>query len=99
MTSLNAALTGHLVFSTLHTNSALDSVSRLLMMGVEPYLLAPALQLIVAQRLVRKNCPHCISQRPVTEQEDTYITKVLKNIHDVRPDLSISYDKTLPHCP
>ena len=99
MTSLNAALTGHLVFSTLHTNSALDSVSRLLMMGVESYLLAPALQLIVAQRLVRRVCPHCMTQRPVTDQEDAHITKTIKTIQDVRPDLALHYDKTVPHAP
>ena len=99
MTSLNAALTGHLVFSTLHTNSALDSISRLLMMGVEPYLLAPALQLIVAQRLVRRACPHCIKARPVNEQEDNFIIKELQKINDIRPDLHIEYNKTIPHCP
>ena len=97
MTSLNAALTGHLVFSTLHTNSALDSLSRLMMMGVEAYLLAPALQLIVAQRLVRKICPHCATKRAVTDQEDAYITKSLSTIQLVRPDLKIAYDKTVPH--
>lgn len=96
-TSLNAALTGHLVFSTLHTNSALDSLSRLMMMGVEAYLLAPALQLIVAQRLVRKACPHCKTLREVTDQEDAYITKSLQMIKDVRPDLTIEYNKLVPH--
>jgi type II secretory ATPase GspE/PulE/Tfp pilus assembly ATPase PilB-like protein len=99
MTSLNAALTGHLVFSTLHTNSALDSLSRLMMMGVEAYLLAPALQLIVAQRLVRKICSHCVTKRAVTDQEDAYITKSLSTIQLVRPDLKIAYDKTIPHSP
>jgi len=98
-TSLNAALTGHLVFSTLHTNSALDSLERLLMMGVEAYMLAPALQLVVAQRLVRKVCPHCMSRRPVTDAEDQYISHALQVIHDMRPDLSIPYDKTVPHSP
>ncbi|MBQ7616528.1 Flp pilus assembly complex ATPase component TadA [bacterium] len=57
--AINASLTGHLVFTTLHTNSVLDSLSRLMNMGVEPYLLTPALQLIIGQRLVRKVCPHC----------------------------------------
>ena len=96
-TSLNAALTWHLVFSTLHTNSALDSLSRLIMMWVEPYLLAPALQLIVAQRLVRKACPHCLTKRAVTDQEDAYITKSLETIKSIRPDLIVNYDKTIPH--
>lgn len=54
-----AALTGHLVMSTLHTNSALDTVTRLLDMGVEPYILASVLLGVMAQRLIRLNCPHC----------------------------------------
>lgn len=99
LTSLNAALTGHLVFSSLHTNSALDSINRLLMMGIESYLLAPALQLIIAQRLVRKCCPHCISKRAANEQEDRYIRESLTKIHDVRPDLSPHYESTVSHCP
>ena len=58
--AIQASLTGHLVLSTLHTNSAVSTLSRLLDMGAEPYLLSSSLRLIVAQRLVRKNCPHCI---------------------------------------
>jgi len=58
-TAADAALTGHMVFATLHTNSAIESIPRLLSMGVEPYLLAPALRGILAQRLVRKTCTAC----------------------------------------
>jgi len=54
--AVQAALTGHLVFSTLHTNNAIGAVPRLIDMGVDPFLLAPTLQLIVAQRLVRRIC-------------------------------------------
>jgi len=54
-----AALTGHLVFSTLHTNDAISAVTRLTNMGVEPYLVAAILRGVLAQRLVRKICPHC----------------------------------------
>jgi len=54
-----ASLTGHLVFSTLHTNDAPSAVSRMIQMGLEPYLIADALIAIVAQRLVRKICPYC----------------------------------------
>jgi type IV pilus assembly protein PilB len=60
--SIQAALTGHLVLSTLHTNDAPSSIVRLLNMGVEPYLLAAALRCIVAQRLVRKLCSACREQ-------------------------------------
>ena len=57
--SIHAALTGHLVLSTLHTNDAVGAVARLLDMGVEPYLLASTLLGVVGQRLVRKICPSC----------------------------------------
>ncbi|MCI4668091.1 MAG: GspE/PulE family protein [Bacteroidia bacterium] len=57
--AVRAALTGHLVFSTLHTNNSWDALSRLTDMGVEPYLLAAALRLILAQRLVRVLCKNC----------------------------------------
>ncbi|MCE9638479.1 MAG: Flp pilus assembly complex ATPase component TadA [Planctomycetes bacterium] len=56
---LRAALTGHLVMSTLHTNDSLQAVNRLIDMGIEPFLLAPALRLVQAQRLSRKLCPDC----------------------------------------
>lgn len=54
-----ASLTGHLVFSTLHTNDAVSAVSRMVQMGLEPYLIADSLLAVVAQRLVRKNCKYC----------------------------------------
>lgn len=57
--AIRAALTGHLVFSTLHTNSSADAITRLTDMGVEPYLLAASIRLVLAQRLVRVLCPHC----------------------------------------
>ncbi|HWP65514.1 MAG TPA: type II secretion system ATPase GspE [Candidatus Limnocylindria bacterium] len=57
--AIQAALTGHLVFSTLHTNDAAGAVARLLEMGVEDYLLASSLLGVLAQRLVRRICPHC----------------------------------------
>lgn len=57
--AFHAALTGHMVFSTLHTNSAAATVARLLDLGLKPYMLATALEAIIAQRLVRKICVHC----------------------------------------
>ncbi|MBK6651197.1 MAG: Flp pilus assembly complex ATPase component TadA [Betaproteobacteria bacterium] len=57
--AVQAALTGHLVLSTLHTNSAVGAISRMIDMGVEPYMLSSALAGVVAQRLVRGICPHC----------------------------------------
>jgi len=57
--AVQASLTGHLVFSTLHTNDAPGAVTRLVDMGVEPYLVASSLEAVLAQRLVRVLCPHC----------------------------------------
>lgn len=57
--AFHAALTGHTVFSTLHTNSAAATIARLLDLGLKPYVLATGLEAIIAQRLVRKICPHC----------------------------------------
>ncbi len=57
--AIHAALTGHLVFSTLHTNDSASAVTRLIDMGIEPFLVSTAVQAIVAQRLVRLLCPHC----------------------------------------
>jgi len=58
--AIKAALTGHLVLSTLHTNDAVSTITRILNMGVQPYLITSALTLIVAQRLARKNCSDCL---------------------------------------
>lgn len=66
--AIHAALTGHLVFSTLHTNDAAGAVTRLLDMGVEPYLAASSLIGVVAQRLVRQNCLNCA--QPTEETDD-----------------------------
>jgi type IV pilus assembly protein PilB len=57
--SVESALTGHLVLSTLHTNTAAGAVSRLLEMGIEPFLLSPTLLCVISQRLLRRNCPQC----------------------------------------
>ncbi|VEI07926.1 GspE/PulE family protein [Kurthia zopfii] len=64
-----ASLTGHLVLSTLHTNSAIESIARLKDMGVEPYLITASLEGVVAQRLVRKVCRDCSTEREVTATE------------------------------
>ena len=66
--AVESALTGHLVLSTLHTNDAPGAVTRLLEMGIEPYLLTGSLLGVLAQRLVKKNCPHCLAVEPVDIQ-------------------------------
>lgn len=67
--AIKAALTGHLVFSTLHTNDAVSVVTRLVHMGIEPFLVSAALRLSIAQRLVRKVCAKC--KKPYTVSEET----------------------------
>lgn len=67
--AVNAALTGHLVFSTLHTNDAAGSIPRLSDMKVEPFLVASTVKLIIAQRLVRRICPHCRISETITVDE------------------------------
>lgn len=67
--AIKAALTGHMVLGTLHTNSAAATVTRLIDMGVQPYLIAAALRLAIAQRLIRRLCRHCRIPRPLTEAE------------------------------
>ncbi len=63
--AIRASLTGHLVFSTLHTNDAPGAITRLVDMGIEPFLIASALELVIAQRLVRRLCSHCSRPEPV----------------------------------
>ena len=72
--AIKLANTGHLTFSTLHTNDAPSAVSRLYKMGIEPFLIAYAINIIVAQRLIRTLCPAC--KRPIPKNEldrDVYV--------------------------
>ena len=78
--AINAALTGHLVLSTLHTNDAVTTVPRLIDMGIEPYLVAATVNLIIAQRLARLLCPHCKKEYKLTKEDLDYVTKVRKDI-------------------
>jgi type IV pilus assembly protein PilB len=67
--AIQASLTGHLVFTSLHTNDSTGAITRLIDMGVEPFLISASLELIVAQRLVRRICPKCIAPYEPTEEE------------------------------
>jgi type IV pilus assembly protein PilB len=82
---IRAALTGHLVFSTLHTNDAPGAIPRLIDMGVEPYLLPSSLVAIIAQRLVRRLCPTC--REPVADPEATFATFKLTPPAGIEPKL------------
>ncbi|MDD5449844.1 MAG: ATPase, T2SS/T4P/T4SS family [Candidatus Omnitrophica bacterium] len=66
--TIRSSLTGHLVFSTLHTNDAAGGITRLLDMGIEPYLVASSVECFIAQRLVRLICPDCKSEVPFTKE-------------------------------
>jgi type II secretory ATPase GspE/PulE/Tfp pilus assembly ATPase PilB-like protein len=66
---MNAILTGHLVFSTLHTNDAPSAVARLIDIGVQPFLVASSVRAVLAQRLVRRLCNHCKQPGELTETE------------------------------
>lgn len=74
-TAIRAALTGHLVFTTLHANSAIGAITRLADMGVKPFLIAAVSRLFAAQRLVRKLCEHCRESYAMTEQEATLLNR------------------------
>jgi general secretion pathway protein E len=71
--AVQASLTGHLVLSTLHTNTAIGAITRLKDMGVEPFLLSSSIEAVMAQRLVRLLCKHCKVPRALTESESTRI--------------------------
>jgi len=71
--AIRAALTGHLVFSTLHTNDAPSAFTRLIDMGIEPFLVASSVEAVLAQRLVRTICPHCKTEQKV---ERDYLIKI-----------------------
>lgn len=73
--AINAALTGHLVLTTLHANDSLRAISRLLSMGVEPYLLADALAMSQAQRLVRRLCPYCKHPIPANQEVQDFLSQ------------------------
>ena len=78
--SVRAAITGHLVLSTLHTNDAVSSVVRLADMGVDRYLIANSLVGLVAQRLMRKVCPHCARETAVTPQEQALLGRDIRTV-------------------
>src|SRR6185369_15593460 len=67
--AIRAALTGRLVFSTLHTNDAIGGITRLVDMGVEPFLVSASVRAFIAQRLVRRLCPECRKPAKLTESE------------------------------
>ncbi len=94
--SINAALTWHLVFTTLHTNSAIEAIDRLTNMWVKPYVLAPSLNLIIGQRLVRKVCPYCGTKKEPDYAESAEITEAIRKINDIDPTMKLDFHRQIP---
>ncbi len=92
--AIHAALTGHLVLSTLHTTSAAGVVPRLMDMGVKQFLIAPTLNLAISQRLVRVLCPYCKKKVKADGKKEKYISEKLKNIS---PDLLKEVNNKKPY--
>ena len=82
--AVQASLTGHLVMSTLHTNTAVGAVTRLMDMGVEPFLLSSSLVGVLAQRLVRTLCSSCRQQRKATEAERQFLKEPSAMVYDAK---------------
>ena len=82
--AVRASITGHLVFSTIHTNNSLSTIERLLDMDVERYLLSSALTGIISQKLARRLCPHCRKLRPTTPYEKIVFKEILgKDVNEI----------------
>ncbi len=94
--ALRAAMTGHLVLSTLHTNDAVTSALRLVDMGVDPYLVAASLKAVVAQRLIRRICESCSEAHTLTDDE-ILVYRALKPGHDHRTE-TFRKGAGCPHC-
>lgn len=80
--AVEAALTGHLVLSTIHTNSAAGTVQRLINMGVEPFLLASAMKMVISQRLSKRICQNCKEECPLTEAQIIKVKEYLSPVLD-----------------
>ncbi len=92
--AIQASLTGHLVFSTLHTNDAPSAITRLIDMGVQPFLVATSIQAVLAQRLIRINCPKC--QEKYTPDAKTLLALNLRP--EQHPDLQLVRGKGCDYC-
>jgi type II secretory ATPase GspE/PulE/Tfp pilus assembly ATPase PilB-like protein len=87
-TAVQSALTGHMVFSTLHTNNAAGVIPRLIDLGVNPKIMVSALSLSMAQRLVRKLCKACKREKDPTHEEARIINEIIKSIKDEGKDIA-----------
>ncbi|HMR00832.1 MAG TPA: GspE/PulE family protein [Candidatus Gracilibacteria bacterium] len=98
-TAAQAALTGHVLLSTLHTNSAIEAIPRLINIGLPPFMVAPALDTIIAQRLVRKFCPACSYSEKISAAKKEELQKKLDLIKNMQPSLELEIPDELPTAP
>lgn len=91
--AVEAALTGHLVLSTIHTNSAAGTIQRLINMGVEPFLLASAMKMVISQRLGKRICSHCKVEQKLEEPVQRKVEKLLENIMEKEDIAKIKFQK------
>jgi len=102
--ALQAALTGHLVLSTLHTNDAAGTIARLQALGEKPVNIAPAINVCIAQRLIRKVCPKCAEMKPISPEEFEEIKKNLEgmpqgvDMPELKPDMLVANIKGCEYC-
>lgn len=85
-TAAQAALTGHVLLSTLHTNSAVETIPRLINIGLEPFMVAPSLHMIIGQRLVRKLCTNCRQKHPISEVEKKELEQICATVARMNPN-------------
>lgn len=95
-TASQAALTGHVVLSTLHTNSAIETIPRLVNMGLKRFMVAPSLNTIVAQRLVRKVCKSCSTMEGILESEKKEFQEVFENLKKIHPGMELELPSMIP---
>lgn len=98
-TAAQAALTGHVLLSTLHTNSAIEAIPRLINIGLPPFMVAPALDTIIAQRLVRQFCPVCSHPKKVEKAKKDELQGKLDYIKKLQPTLKLEVPDELPTAP
>lgn len=95
-TAAQAALTGHVLLSTLHTNSAIETIPRLSNIGLPSFMIAPALHSIIAQRLVRRICSNCREDQPIPKATLDELQRTLDSVKTVRPSENIVMPAMLP---
>jgi type IV pilus assembly protein PilB len=95
-TATQAALTGHVLLSTLHTNSAIEAIPRLINIGLPAFMVAPALDTVIAQRLVRRFCPKCSELKPIEKSISDELKMGLEFIKKIQPTITLEIPEMLP---